>query len=121
MPISIGRQKEVARVNHPEADRRPGGDRGRGSAGRTVTTISGPVARSRTSDQRGRARDRFFRFGAEELEAALAAQGRCLLVVDPFEVDDDLVRDVTEILPSCCARRSGRQVAAHRAARAIGE
>lgn len=36
-------------------------------------------------------RDRFARFGAEYVEAALAAQGRRLLVVDPAEVDDDLV------------------------------
>ena len=49
-------------------------------------------------------RDRFARFGAEYVEAALSAQGRRLLVVDPAEVDDDLVRDVTEILTSLCAR-----------------
>src|SRR5579875_1553181 len=53
-------------------------------------------------------RDRFARFGAEEVEAALAAQGRRLVVVDPSEVDDDLVRDVTEILTSLCARLYGR-------------
>jgi predicted site-specific integrase-resolvase len=35
-------------------------------------------------------RDRFARFGAEYVEAALAAHGRGLLVVDPSEVDDDL-------------------------------
>ncbi|KEZ37758.1 putative transposase DNA-binding domain [Frankia sp. CeD] len=34
----------------------------------------------------------------------LAPLGRRLLVVDPAEVDDDLVRDVTEILTSLCAR-----------------
>ncbi|MGA3487376.1 IS607 family transposase [Micromonosporaceae bacterium DT55] len=54
-------------------------------------------------------RDRFVRFGAEYVEAALAAQGRRLLVVDPAEVDDDLVRDVTEILTSLCARLYGRR------------
>ncbi|MBM0238469.1 IS607 family transposase, partial [Micromonospora sp. ATA32] len=37
-------------------------------------------------------RDRCVRFGAEYVEAALAAQGRRLLVVDPAVVDDDLVR-----------------------------
>ena len=37
-------------------------------------------------------RDRFARFGAEYVDAALAAHGRKLLVVDPtVEVDDDLV------------------------------
>jgi predicted site-specific integrase-resolvase len=64
-------------------------------------------------------RDRFARFGAEYVEAALAAQGRRLLVADPSEVDDDLVRDVTEILTSLCARLYGRRAAANRAARGI--
>ena len=64
-------------------------------------------------------RDRFARFGAEYVEAALAASGRRLLVVDPAEVDDDLVRDVTEILTSLCARLYGRRAAENRTARAI--
>ena len=64
-------------------------------------------------------RDRFARFGAEYVQAALEADGRRLLVVDPAEVDDDLVRDVTEILTSLCARLYGRRAAANRAARAI--
>jgi len=64
-------------------------------------------------------RDRFARFGAEYVEAALAASDRRLLVVDPAEVDDDLVRDVTEILTSLCARLYGRRAAANRAARAV--
>jgi predicted site-specific integrase-resolvase len=64
-------------------------------------------------------RDRFARFGAEYVEAALAAQGRRLLVVDPSEVDDDVVRDVTEILTSLCAGLYGRRAAANRARRAV--
>jgi putative resolvase len=64
-------------------------------------------------------RDRFARFGAEYVEAALAAQGRRLLVVDPAEVDEDLVGDVTEILTSLCARLHGRRAAANRAKRAV--
>jgi predicted site-specific integrase-resolvase len=64
-------------------------------------------------------RDRFARFGAEYVEAALAAQGRHLLVVDPAEVDDDLVHDVTEILTCLCARLYGRRAAADRARRAV--
>ena len=67
-------------------------------------------------------RDRFARFGAEYVEAALAASGRRLLVADPAEVDEvdeDLVRDVTEILTSLCARLYGRRAAANRAARAV--
>jgi predicted site-specific integrase-resolvase len=64
-------------------------------------------------------RDRFARFGAEYVEAALAARGRRLLVVDPAERDDDLVRDVTEILTSLCARLYGKRAGANRAARAV--
>ena len=64
-------------------------------------------------------RDRFARFGAEYVEAALSAQGRRLLVVDPAEVDEDLVRDVTQILTSLCARLYGRRAAADRASRAV--
>ncbi len=62
-------------------------------------------------------RDRFARFGAGYVEAALSAQGRQLRVVDPVEVDDDLGRDVTEILTSLCARLYGRRAAKNRAAR----
>ena len=62
-------------------------------------------------------RDRFARFGSEYVEAALSAPGRRLLVVDPAEVDDDLVRDVTEILSLLCARLYGRRKAKKRAAR----
>ena len=62
-------------------------------------------------------RDRFASFGAEYVGAALSAQGRRLLVVDPAEVDDDLVRDVTEILTSLCARLYGRRAAKKRAER----
>jgi predicted site-specific integrase-resolvase len=64
-------------------------------------------------------RDRFCRFGSEYLEAALAAQGRELVVVDSVEVDDDLVRDMTEILTSMCARLYGKRAAANRAKRAV--
>ncbi len=62
-------------------------------------------------------RNRFARFGSEYVEAALAAQDRRLVVVDTAEVDDDLVRDVTEILTSLCARLYGRRAAADRAER----
>ena len=64
-------------------------------------------------------RDRFARFGAEYVEAALTASGRQLLVVDPGEVDDDLVRDVTEVLTSLCARLYGPRSAVNRARRAV--
>jgi len=43
-------------------------------------------------------RDRFCRFGSEYVQAALAAESRELMVVDTAEVDNNLVRDMTEIL-----------------------
>lgn len=64
-------------------------------------------------------RDRFCRFGSEYVQAALAAHGRELVVVDSSEVDDDLVRDMTEILTSMCARLYGKRAAQNRARRAI--
>jgi predicted site-specific integrase-resolvase len=64
-------------------------------------------------------RDRFVRFGAEYVEAVLSASGRRLLVVDPAQVDDDLVRDQAQILTSLCARLYGRRSAANRAARGV--
>lgn len=66
-------------------------------------------------------RDRFCRFGSEYAQAALAAQGRELVVVDSAEVDDDLVRDTTEILTvtSMCARLYGKRAAQNRAQRAL--
>ena len=64
-------------------------------------------------------RDRFCRFGSEYVAAALAAQGRELVVIDSAEVDDDLVRDMTEILTSMCARLYGKRAAVNRAKRAV--
>jgi len=64
-------------------------------------------------------RDRLMRFGSEYVEAALAAQGRRLLVVDSEEVKDDLVRDMIEVLTSFCARLYGRRSARHRARKAV--
>ena len=64
-------------------------------------------------------RDRFCRFGSEYVEAALAAQGRELVVVDSSEVDDDLVRDMTAVLTGMCARLCGKRAAANRAKRGI--
>ena len=60
-------------------------------------------------------RDRLARFGVEYLEAALSAAGRTLLVVDDGELEDDLVRDMTEVLTSFCARLYGRRSAKRRA------
>ena len=64
-------------------------------------------------------RDRLGRMNTELVEAALIASGRHLVVVDPAELDDDLVRDMTEVLTSFCARLYGRRSAANRAAAAL--
>ncbi|HXX36887.1 MAG TPA: IS607 family transposase [bacterium] len=64
-------------------------------------------------------RDRLARFGAEYVEAALAASGRRLVVVDPAETTDDLVRDMVDVLTSFCARLYGRRSARNRALRAL--
>jgi putative resolvase len=64
-------------------------------------------------------RDRLARFGVEHLQAALAAQGRRIVVVDDGETTDDLVRDMIEVLTSMCARLYGRRGARNRALRAV--
>ncbi len=64
-------------------------------------------------------RDRFARFGSEYVAASLGANGRRPVVVDDAEVDDDLARDMTEVLTSFCARLYGRRAATHRAAKAL--
>jgi predicted site-specific integrase-resolvase len=64
-------------------------------------------------------RDRFCGFGSEYVPAALAAQGRELVVVDSAEVDDDLVWDMTEILTSMCAHLYGKRAAQNRPKRAV--
>ena len=64
-------------------------------------------------------RDRLARVNAELVEAALSAQGRRLVVIDEGEVDDDLVRDMTEVLTSFCARLYGRRSARNRAEKAL--
>lgn len=65
-------------------------------------------------------RDRLARFGAGHLEAALPVQGRRIGVVDAGGVDDDLIRDMTEVLTSFCARLYGRRGARNRAVKALG-
>lgn len=64
-------------------------------------------------------RDRLMRFGLEYVEAALLAQGRKLMVVNPEELKDDIVRDLHEVIVSLCARLYGRRSAKNRAKRAI--
>jgi len=64
-------------------------------------------------------RDGLARCGVEYLEAVLAAQGRRLVVVERAEVDDDLVRDMVEVLTGFCARLYGRRSACGRAKAAL--
>ncbi len=64
-------------------------------------------------------RDRLARLGSEYIEAALLGAGRRLVVVETSEVEDDLVRDMTEVLTSLCARLYGRRSARTRAQRAL--
>ena len=64
-------------------------------------------------------RGRLARFGGEHLEAALPAHGRKVVVTDPGETADDLVRDMIEVLTSMCARLYGRRGARNRAMRAV--
>ena len=47
-------------------------------------------------------RERLSRFGFEYVEAALAGRGARILVMDEGELEDDLVRDVTEVMTSGC-------------------
>lgn len=64
-------------------------------------------------------RDRLTRFGFEHLSASLSACGRRIVVLDEAETSDDLVRDMTEVLTSLCARLYGRRSASRRAAKAV--
>jgi predicted site-specific integrase-resolvase len=64
-------------------------------------------------------RDRLARFGFDLLEAAMAASGRHVVVIEEGEVTDDLVQDVLEILTSACGRLYGRRSARHRARQAL--
>ena len=64
-------------------------------------------------------RDRLACMNVGLIESALEASGRRLIVVDDTELDDDLARDMTEVLTSFCARLYGRKSAKQRAQRAL--
>ena len=64
-------------------------------------------------------RERLCRFGFEYLEAALAGRGARVLAVEDGEIEDDLVRDATEVMTSLCARQYGKRSARRRAERAV--
>ena len=64
-------------------------------------------------------RNRLARFGFEMVEAAVQGAGGQIAVMEDGEVEDDLVRDVTEVLTSFCARLYGKRSAARRAEKAL--
>jgi putative resolvase len=64
-------------------------------------------------------RDRLGGMNTELVEAALTASSRRLVVLDAGEVDNDLVRDMVEVLTSFCVRLYGRRSAKNRAERAL--
>ena len=97
-----------------------GGDQAAGVIGcvitaRAVGVLSDPAATVIVVERR----DRLTRFGFEHLQASLASAGRRIVVLDDAETADDLVRDVTEVLTSLCARLYGRRSASRRAAKAV--
>jgi putative resolvase len=64
-------------------------------------------------------KDRLGRMNTELVEAALSAHRRRLVVLDDGEVEEDLARDMVEVLTSFCARRYGRRSAKNRARKAL--
>jgi putative resolvase len=64
-------------------------------------------------------RDRLGRMNTELVEAALEAADRRLVVLDDGELEDDLVRDMVDVLTSFCARLYGRRSAKSRARKAL--
>jgi len=64
-------------------------------------------------------RDRLMRFVIEYVEAAMAAQGRTLLVIDPDEMNDDIAGDLHEAIVSQFSRLYGKSSAKNRAKRAL--
>ena len=64
-------------------------------------------------------RDRLARFGVEYIEAALAAQGRTILVMEAGEQKLDIVQDFVDVVTSMCARIYGRRAAGNRATCAL--
>jgi putative resolvase len=64
-------------------------------------------------------KDRLGCMNVELVEAVLSAHGRRLLVLGDGEVEDDLVRDMVEVLTLFCVRLYGRRGAKNRARKAL--
>lgn len=86
-----------------------------GSRAKVRRLLSDPKVTTVVVEHRGR----LGRMNTELVEAALSASGRRLVVLDDGEVDDDLVRDMVEVLTSFCARLYGRRSARNRAEKAL--
>ena len=63
--------------------------------------------------------DRLTRFGFERVAASLASARTRIVVLDAGETGNDLAGDVSGVLASWCARRSGRGSGWRRAAQAV--
>lgn len=64
-------------------------------------------------------RDRLARFGVGYLERALGGAGRKIMVLDDKEVEDDLVRDMIDLMTCFSARFYGKRSARNRARKAM--
>lgn len=63
--------------------------------------------------------ERLTRYGFNMLKNTLKAQNREIIVIDNNEIEDDVVRDVTEVLTSLCTRIYGKKSAKNRAEKAL--
>jgi putative resolvase len=104
--------KDGARVVRIEAEVGSGMN---GARAKVRRLLADPAVRTVVVEHR----DRLGRMNVELVEAALSAGGRSLVVLDPAERDDDLVRDMTQVLTSFCARLYGRRSARNRAEKAL--
>lgn len=98
---------------------RPHSHRDRVGGGGRRTTLRTLLGDPKVSTIVVEHRDWLARFGVEYLEAALAAHGRTVVVLDDAELPDDLARDLPEVLTCMCARLYGRRSASRRAAAAL--
>ena len=110
----IGRVVEwaIAQGHRPDEVVREIGSGLKGNLRRLRQLVDDHTVRTIIVEHRGR----LCRCGFEYLEAALAGR---VVVMDGNEVDDDLVRDVAEVMTSLCARLYRRPSARRRAERAV--
>lgn len=64
-------------------------------------------------------RERISRINFKLIESALKAQDRNIIVMDDEEIEDDIIRDITEVMTSFCARFYGRRGAKNKAKKAM--